>query len=271
MKPFRILSLALAGAGAALFLTAPRRPSYTASAPFRGRYFAHRGLHSEDLGIPENSLPAFAAAGRAGYGAELDVRLTLDGLPAVFHDDSLDRMCSVSGRVEDMTYAELSGLRLCGTGYGIPLLSETLDALGDAPVIIEIKSCRRYRTLCSAVLEIMCSYPGSACVESFDPRAVAWFRRNAPEVLRGQLSAPAGKLKTAGPAGGFMLSHLLTNFYTRPDFIAWPGCRKPAAVRLCEKLGAMRVSWTSRSPGDTPPCDAVIFEHYRPPVRFGGN
>ena len=56
-----------------------------------------------DKNIPENSLPAFQEAVRQGYAIELDVRLTADGRLAVFHDDTLQRMCGLNppGGVHD--------------------------------------------------------------------------------------------------------------------------------------------------------------------------
>ena len=66
--------------------------------------FAHRGLHDLNKGIPENSLAAFRAAAEAGYGAELDVQLSKDGEVVVFHDDTLNRVCGIKGRVADFTY-----------------------------------------------------------------------------------------------------------------------------------------------------------------------
>ncbi|MCI9552487.1 MAG: hypothetical protein HFE94_03005 [Acutalibacter sp.] len=64
-----------------------------------GRNFAHRGLHTADHSIPENSLPAFRRAVEAGYGIELDIQLSKDGQVVVFHDDTLDRVCGAYGRV----------------------------------------------------------------------------------------------------------------------------------------------------------------------------
>lgn len=55
-----------------------------------GVRYAHRGLHALPH-APENSLPAFRRAAEAGYGAELDVRLTADGRLAVVHDGELSR------------------------------------------------------------------------------------------------------------------------------------------------------------------------------------
>ena len=43
----------------ALFLLWPGRPSAEKTAPFYGRNYAHRGLHSRDKSVPENSLTAF--------------------------------------------------------------------------------------------------------------------------------------------------------------------------------------------------------------------
>lgn len=62
---------------------------------FTGKTYAHRGLHGP--GVPENSLPAFRRAARKGVGVELDVQLTRDGVPVVFHDKSLLRMCGWTG------------------------------------------------------------------------------------------------------------------------------------------------------------------------------
>ncbi len=48
-------------------------------APFLGRNFAHRGYFGKDQRPPENSLPAFAAAAKNGYGIEMDVQFTATG------------------------------------------------------------------------------------------------------------------------------------------------------------------------------------------------
>ena len=50
----------------ALFLLWPARPSAEKTAPFYGRNYAHRGLHSRDKSVPENSLTAFRLAAEAG-------------------------------------------------------------------------------------------------------------------------------------------------------------------------------------------------------------
>ena len=131
-----------------LFLIWPGRPGSEKVAPFAGRNFAHRGLHSKDCTVPENSLTAFRLAAEAGYGIELDIQLSKDGEVVVFHDDTLPRVCGVEGRVDAYTLAELREMRLCGTDERIPLLSEVFEVVaGRSPFIIELKTGPRNREL----------------------------------------------------------------------------------------------------------------------------
>ena len=46
---------------------------------FLRKNYAHRGLHTKDRLVPENSLAAFRRAAQRGYGIELDVQLSRDG------------------------------------------------------------------------------------------------------------------------------------------------------------------------------------------------
>src|SRR5436190_16478043 len=70
---------------------------------------AHRGYR---LHYPENTLPAVEAALRAGARfVEIDVQLSRDRVPMVFHDDTLMRVCGVPGAIFDYTAAELKKFR----------------------------------------------------------------------------------------------------------------------------------------------------------------
>ena len=254
-----------------LFAIAPGRSTGERRAPFLHRNIAHRGLYEKDQTIPENSLPAFRRAVEAGYGIELDIHLTADGRLAVFHDDTTDRLCGCSGLLEARTAEELSRLRLAGTEETIPFFEEVLEEVdGRVPIILELKRGSRNRELCEAARRALESYRGPVCIESFDPFLVRWWHKNAPEYLRGQLSARASNFQgAAGPITAFFLSRLLLNFLGRPQFIAYGLCpRKPLSVRLCEKMGAMKVAWTSHGPENEASNDTVIFEHYRPSVQW---
>src|SRR5437879_8039104 len=68
------------------------------------RPFAHRGLHGG--GRIENSRAAFIHAIEAGFGIELDVQLSGDGVAMVFHDYQLDRLTEESGDVAARSASE---------------------------------------------------------------------------------------------------------------------------------------------------------------------
>ena len=262
--------LLCAGAGLA-WLIAPGRPKAEQRAMVQSRYFAHRGLYDSEQGIPENSLAAFRRAAEYGYGVELDVRMTRDGALVISHDANLRRMTGEDLVVEEHDYDELAALRLEGTEEGVPLLADALDILcaANVPVIVEIKTTPRARrnALCSAVLAELDSRDGLFCMESFDPRIVRWFRRHAPDVLRGQLTAQSREL--GGPrAYAWAASRVLFNFLGRPQFIAHREGAKAMTVRVAETMGAMRVCWTVKDFGQEGKNDAVIFEHFLPPVYF---
>ena len=256
------LCCAAAAAAAALpvFLLSPGHATRRQKAPFMGMNFAHRGLHSRDKVVPENSLAAFRLAARAGYGVELDVHLSRDGQVVVFHDDDLGRICGVEGRVQQFP--------LCGTEERIPLLSQVLEVIqGRGPIILEIKNGPNNRELCRKTLSLLNNYRGSVCVESFNPLIVAWFRFHARDILRGQLSMPSKYYDMKKP-WAFVFSHCLMNFIARPQFIAYRIGPRPLAVRFSELLGAMKVGWTSHEPRNEKGRDAVIFEFYKPRISF---
>lgn len=274
MKRSRMLILASAAAAATaipLFLVAPGRASKEKKAPFMGLNVAHRGLHSKDKLVPENSLEAFRLASEAGYGIELDVQLSKDGQVVVFHDDNLRRVCGLDKRVDELDYEQLRALSLCGTEYTIPLFSEVLTLVdGRSPLIVELKRGRHNKALCKKTRDLLKSYKGEYCVESFDPTIVSWFRFHAPAFLRGQLAntLPDYKGEVASPLLAFALSRCLLNVIARPHFIAYSLKTRPLLVRLSEFMGAMRVCWTSHEVKNEKGRDTVIFEFYNPSVRF---
>jgi len=254
------------------YLIAPAKYTSDQAAPFYGQYIAHRGLHSGDGKVPENSMPAFRAAAESGYGMEFDLHITKDGHVVVFHDDDLTRVCGVTGRLEDMTLAEVRELRLLGSEETVPLFSELLEMVaGRYPLIVEFKTSERNEALCETALKMLREYRGPYCVESFDPRIVAWFRKNAPEIMRGQLASPPAILSRKMTKGrAFCLGNLLTNFSARPQFIAYRLGELPFPVRLCQKMGALRVCWTSveKSAETERDNDVIIFQFYKPAPKY---
>lgn len=265
-----LMCLLLALAALWLFLIAPGRASRAARAPFAGRAFAHRGLYELDQSVPENSLPAFQRAVEAGFGAELDVQRTKDGQIVVFHDDSMQRACGVNGAIRDYTYEELQAFALFGTEERIPLFLDVLRIFdGKQPLIVELKYGPDWELLSEATRQMLDEYGGPACVESFHPAMVRWFWKHDPTRLRGQLSEAARfSRKNLSLPLAFMMSRLLTDCLTRPQFIAYRVGPKPLSVRLAERMGAMKVLWTAREKElhqqRMAENDAIIFEGYRP-------
>lgn len=187
-----------------------------------GWKYAHRGLYG--VGCPENSMAAFRKARDMGYGVELDVHLLADGNLAVIHDSQLKRMTGSEGRIEDLTTAQLRSYRLNGTEETIPEFRQVLDLYaGRAPLIVELKVMgNNYAALCERACEMLDSYKGVYCMESFDPRCVYWLKKKRPDVIRGQLTENYFKRKNKLPfVLKCLLTHQMLNFLTMPDFVAY--------------------------------------------------
>lgn len=253
MKTITKAGLGCLGAlGAWSLLLKPRRnqPGWDR---LQGVRYAHRGLHDAALGVPENSITAFRRAIERGFGAELDVHLMADGELAVVHDSDLTRVCGKQVLIEDLTVEDLPDCKLMGTGETIPLFREVLELFeGKTPLIIELKVERGNASeLTDRVMAALEGWDGTYCIESFHPAALLRLKEKYPNVLRGQLGqnfmrgSEVGNL--AMPAR-FVLTHLFTTAFTRPDFIAykWQDRREPSLRLMRALYGVHEVSWTVR-------------------------
>ncbi len=253
---------------------------------------------------PENSLAAFAAAAEAGYGIELDVQLTLDNKVVVAHDPDLLRVAGDPRNIRDLTYDELVRIPLFPTaapgtevspllpgatenpplvttpsqaqaGYyqHVPLLEDVLRVVdGRVPIIVEFKF-ENYRTwddrdeeLMQTAADLLDAYQGLYVVESFNPAAMNWYKREHPDVCRGQLAEDTAF--TANPML-WMGGKLMFNEISRPDFVAYDFKNGDGAMlRFVRRMGAMAVAWTVRTSdelaGAQPYFDRFIFEAFVP-------
>jgi glycerophosphoryl diester phosphodiesterase len=232
-----------------IFLFAIRcRGNHPGMEALKGWSYAHRGLHGN--GLPENSMAAFRAALEKGYGIELDVHLLADGNLAVIHDSLLNRTTGQAGRIEDLTTAQLGDYRLEGTEETIPEFMDVLTLYnGKAPLIVELKPVDgNHAALAEATCKMLESYTGVFCLESFDPRCVAWLKKNRPHLIRGQLAYKyVGSRAEMPDILKFLLTHNLLNFLAVPDFIAYRYCDRNYSFTnsLCRKLWkATAVTWT---------------------------
>lgn len=232
--------------------------------------FAHRGLHDLTAGRPENTVAAFAAAVESGYGIELDVRITADRQLVVCHDDRVGRLTGCDVRISRSRWGRLSQLRLQGSDQGIPRLGDVLRLVGGrVPLMIEVKTGGRSPDqLSSVVAAALDGYRGRLCVASFDPRILAWFRRHASHVLRGQTAAGSEHPAVPRPLRRW-LADLPRLEVTAPGFVAYELHSLPRPVTDRWRAGGHPlVAWTASTPADLEHArqvaDNVVFEAVRP-------
>jgi len=224
---------------------------------FLSRPIAHRALHDRAAGRPENSRAAIRAAVAAGYGIEMDLQPSADGVPMVFHDYDLRRLTGVPGRVRGLTAAELGAIRLLDAEDGIPTLAEVLEIVaGQVPLLIELKDQDgamgpAVGALEEATAQVLEGYAGPVAVMSFNPNSVAAFHALAPQV-------PVGLTTSAYTAADWPLLPAAVRAQLReiPDyaragccFISHEAADLPAPrVAELKAQGAAILCWTIRSP-----------------------
>jgi glycerophosphoryl diester phosphodiesterase len=236
-------------------------------------------LHDAAQGIPENSPGALRRAVQAGYGIEVDVQLSADGVAMVFHDDTLDRLTASHGPVRGRTAQELRDIRLTRCDDTIPTLAEALDLIaGQVPVVIEIKDQSGGLgigddTLERSVATDLAQYAGPAAVMSFNPYVVAAMRTYAPDVPRGlvtsgfipsqwphlapEICTALRSITTFGKVGASFISH------------DWTDLGSPRVTEL-KGQGVPVLCWTVTGPQVEAEARRVAanitFEGYLPPI-----
>lgn len=171
---------------------------------------AHRGASAEQ---PENTLAAFRRALALKVdGIELDVHVTRDGVPVVFHDSSLRRLTGMRGKIARQTWSELAPLRVRGSDESIPSLVDVLRLTrGRVVVQIEIKAGVPLAPVVRAVKSARALE--WVIFASFSLDAVRDARLLAPDVPRMLISegrrSPAGLVRqlTACGANGLSVNH----------------------------------------------------------------
>lgn len=167
---------------------------------------AHRGASAEKS---ENTLAAFRRAlALKADGIELDVHVTRDGVPVVFHDADLSRLTGVRGRITAKTWRELKELRVFGT-EPIPRLVDVLRLTRDRAVVqIELKAGISVAPVIRAIKTARAME--WVILASFAPGLVRTARQLAPTVPRMLISAdrrtPAALIRKLAAIGACGLS-----------------------------------------------------------------
>lgn len=233
--------------------------------------YAHRGLHDNRGDAPENSMRAFQRAVEGGFGIELDVQLSKDSIPVVFHDFTLRRICGAEGKVCDYNFEELQQFSLLGTDQKIPKFEDVLQLVdGKVPLIVELKIPRTDVSACPIAQALLDNYKGLYCIESFNPLGVRWYKKHRRDVIRGQLSDAFLREGEYRSPLHFLLENLLFNFLTRPDFVAYnKKYPRHLSCRLCRRLyHNTAAAWTIKNEEELKKArknfDLFIFDSFVP-------
>jgi len=250
---------------------------------FLSRPIAHRAFHDLAQNRPENSLAAVQAAVDAGYGIEIDLQPSSDGVPMVFHDDTLDRMTNETGPVAARTATELGRIALNDSaGAGIPTLAEVLRTVaGRVPLLIEVKDQSGSLgpvngALEQATVRALEGYQGPVALMSFNPHSVAALAEAAPHLPRGLTTYafpnsdfPQAEGNPELEARRAALAAIADYDRTGAVFIShhWRDLARPRVAEL-KAQGAVILSWTIRSPEEEAVArqiaQNITFEHYSP-------
>ncbi|MEX3654969.1 MULTISPECIES: alpha/beta hydrolase [Mycolicibacterium] len=234
---------------------------------------AHRGASHD---FPEQTRAAYTEALRQGADAlECDVRLTQDGELVLIHDKTVDRTSNGTGRVGDMTLAELQALDF--DSHGILTIDEFIQLAQDAdrPVTLFIETkhpaqqgLKIEREVVAALERHGLTNPGpdqlvKAAVISFYPDALVRVRMAAPNVPTVLLGPSARYL--AGIVGATAIGPSIETLRNNPELVGAAAARglatycwtvnNEADVRFARDLG---VDWVATDhPGRT---DALVGE-----------
>lgn len=212
----------------------------------RTTIWAHRGASAK---APENTMEAFRLAHEMGAdGIELDTHLTRDGELVVAHDETIDRCSDGSGRISDMTLAQLREYDFsCGIpgfrGISIPTLREVLEWLKDTDLLlnIDIKSGWVMYAGIEAKLVALVHAMGlhdRVIYSSFNPFSLILVKKHDPQARIG--------LITIGALGD---PHVFCS-YLRADAIHpyYLTLMIPGIIEACRSSGIKINAWTVNDP-----------------------
>ncbi|MFN4172537.1 MAG: glycerophosphodiester phosphodiesterase family protein [Pseudorhodobacter sp.] len=247
---------------------------------FLGAPIAHRAFHDRAAGRPENSRAAIAAAIDHGFGIEIDLQLSSDGVAMVFHDEALARLTGKEGLLGDLPADRLATLPLLGGAETIPTFAEVLALVaGRAALLVELKDQTgsmapadgRLEAAAAAALD---GYEGPVAVMSFNPHSIARLAGLAPHLPRGLTTSAwdAGDWAPLPPARCDELRAIPD--YTRcgAAFVSHEASdlARPRIADL-KSAGAAILCWTITSQAEEDRArriaDNITFEGYTPAPR----
>jgi len=181
---------------------------------------AHRGASAY---VVENTVEAVVEAFRLGADAvEVDVRCSKDGVLVALHDEDLARLAGVKRRVSELSFAELSSIKLRG-GLRVARLEEVLEAARGRWLVVELKE----PGLEEALVEALSAFQGRVLVSSFIHPSLVKVKELAPWVETGAVYTclPVKPVQLAVDAGVDVV-------FPRRDFVTWRVVEEAHSVGL---------------------------------------
>ena len=204
--------------------------------------YAHRGLH-DNKKIVENTIKAFHNAIDNNINIELDIRVTKDKKIVVFHDANIKRLTGIDKKVSNLTYKELSNIKLLEKDEVIPLLEDVLKIVkGKVSLLIEIKEMFSFEVL-KELDSLLLDYNGKVLFQSFNPfllRKMAFMslKRYRLGIL---LSNKYNGLKEA-IYDAYIYKYLIKKKYC--SFVSSP---KDLSIKVKEKINKELFIWTIKT------------------------
>lgn len=211
---------------------------------------AHRGHAAV---APENTLPALASAAHSGATfVEFDVRTTVDGVPVVIHDRTVDRTTDGTGTVAEMTADQLDRLDAGAwfapsfAGLRLPTLSQVLDLLAPTgtQLLLEIKPPATAEQITAVMTQVVDrDLPHRTVVQSFDPGILQLTAQVAPDLRRGLLrnGLDADPVAMALQVGAALYNPSVDDVFG-----------DPGSVSRLREAGVDVMPWTANDPGAWP-------------------
>jgi len=224
---------------------------------------AHRGFSAR---APENTLPAFDLAQRAGAsGFELDVRLTADLEPVVFHDQTLSRIANRSEARAALRYSELARIDAGSwfapefAGARIPRLETVIARYAPRMFLnIELKSDdpgdSRIADETISLLRGMDVNYTRIIISSFNPSLILRSARRWPELPRALLVPPRSRNHLL--RDGRMARLCNAQQVNLPVELA-----RPTVIQRWRSRGFAVGIWTIDEPAAVPPLIAAGASH----------
>ena len=223
---------------------------------------AHRGFHDMNKSVWENTLSAFSRAIDAGFAIECDLQYTADGVPVVFHDDDLERLCNMPGDVRAKTSSELGLLAVGGTGDHIPTLKKMIDFVNArVPIVLELKGRDGDdEGFAASVLETLEGYNGKVPLMSFKTELLRDLRELGSPWPVG-LTAEGGRAEKWEPYFAILESGI--------DFISYQVMHLPnPLIDKAKAMGLPVITWTVRDEAGRQKtndfADQMTFEGFDP-------